>query len=353
VKLPRPTYSELRLETPHKVVILLLATILTAAILLQLPGVRFASSDLALFFRPASRAWLSGNNPYDVHGFVNPPWTLPLMLPFSLGPPRLGYVLLFLSSCAVLAGTVRAFRGDLWALLGVLISAPTVSLLVLGQIDTWVLVGVLLGRWSVRQNHGIGLGVALALVLVKPQVGGLVALVWILTQPISLTGRALITLIAIWFASCLAAGVWWPFDPDLTWYGVNLGKSMSTRDLAQGLGLPTIFYPLIVSGLFALWGWETHRRGSSDYVLGVSLLVTTLSTPYVLRHTFSVPLATAFVLVVRHLPGWAILCYALTWTPILTLFMDRWRGWWEVGAWWVLLTGLILAGWRLSERRKI
>lgn len=323
--------------------LVVVAVALTVFALLQMPWVRVASSDLSLFFRPAARAWLSGKNPYEIRGYVNPPWTLPLLVPFSLGPLRWSYVLYFLFSCAVLGAAVRAFGGRRWLLLGVLISPPTISLLALGQLDIWVLLGVLLGRWAVDQKHGMGLGVALALVLIKPQVGGLVAVVWILTQPLSLSWRAVATLATIWLLSCLAAGVWWPFGPDLSWHSVNLGKSMSTRDLVQDLGLHIIVYPIVVAGLVALWGWAVHRRGATDFTLALSLLVTVLSTPYVLRHTFSVPLATAFVLLGSCSRTWAILTYALTWLPILTLFLDRGRGWWEVGAWWVLLTGLVLA----------
>jgi hypothetical protein len=344
MKLPPFDWSIFHWKTVRQAILVFFAVAISLVVLFHMPLIRVASSDLWLYFRPATRAWLSGGAPYEVYGYVNPPWTLPLLVPFSLGPPRLGYVLLFLFSCAVLAGAVRAFGGGAWMLFGVLIAPPTVALLALGQIDAWVLLGVLLGRRAVDRKRWPALGVALAFVLTKPQTGGLVALLWMLTLPRSLTGPALALMGVTWFLTCLSVGVWWPFGSHLAWHGVSLGKSISTLHLVQGLGLPPFLYPVIVICLFGLWAWEVWRRRLSDYTLALSLLVGALSSPYVLRHSLSLCLATALVLVRKRAWPWAFLCYLLTWTPLLTLWTEHWQRWWEVGAWWLLLAGLLFVG---------
>lgn len=121
------------LKTIYKVILVFLAIIISATIFIHLPKSFIAGPDLLRYFRPAARAWLSGLSPYTVSGYYNPPWTTPLLVPFSIGPPRLGYVLLILFSFTVLAGTVRAFGGKTWTLLIVLTAPPMIGLFVLGQ----------------------------------------------------------------------------------------------------------------------------------------------------------------------------------------------------------------------------
>lgn len=340
-------------------VLVFLAVVTSFIILLHMPLIRVASSDLFLYFRPAARAWLFGGAPYEIHGYVNPPWTLPLMVPFSLGAPRLGYVLFFLFSCAVLAGAVRAFGGGPWILLAVLIAPPTVALLSLGQLDTWVLLGVLLGWRAADNRHWVGLGLALALLLIKPQVGGMLAFMWVLTLPRSLTWKALVLLVGLWFVSCLAVGVWWPFQVD---FGRQLDdpyrrSTLSTLSAVRGLGLSPFVYAVLVAGLVGLWIWETLRQPAADYVISLSLLVGALSAPYLLRHSLSLCLVTALVFVRKRSWPWAVLCYVLSWAPLLTLWVGQWQRWWEVGVWWLLLAGLLFAGrqplegWKLEAPR--
>jgi hypothetical protein len=350
MKLPRLDGSILHSKVLQGV-LLFFAVATSFVILLHMPLVRVASSDLFLYFRPAARAWLFGGEPYGIHGYVNPPWTLPLMVPFSLGPPRLGYVLFFLFSCAVVAAAVRAFGGRAWTLLAVLIAPPTVALLALGQVDIWVLLGVILGRWAADEEHWAGLGLALALLLIKPQIGALMALTWILTLPKRLTWKALVALGVVWFLSCLTVGTWWPFEVNFTREldGSYRRSTLSTLSAVRGLGLPSFVYAVLVAGLLGLWGWEIRVQRSSDYLIALSLLVGSLCSPFILLHSFSVSLAVAFVYVASRSWLWAVPCYVLTWVPILTLWVDDWQSWWGAGTWWVLLVALLVVRRHLAE----
>jgi hypothetical protein len=335
----RLRWPSIRLENLGKAALLLLIAIALLALLSHLPVLH---TDLYYFFRPAVRAWLVGESPYGVAGYVSPPWTVLLTLPFALGPLQLGHGLLFLFSCVTLVWTVRTFGGRRWALLGVLTAPPTLSLLALGQIDGWVLIGLLLGRWAVSRRAWAGLGVALALLLVKPQVGGLVALPWLFTLPWRMKGPAVTAAGAIWLVACLAVGVWWPFEVDMLSYFRAPHMDVSTLSAVRGLGLPVPLYVALAVGLLIFWGYEVRRQGATDYTLALSLLVGVLCAPYVARHSLSLTLATAFVLVGRRSGVWAVLCYVLTWLPILGLWVSPWQGWWEAGAWWLLLVALVL-----------
>jgi hypothetical protein len=54
------------------------------------PIIPFSRGDWAVYFLPATRAFLNGQSPYNVTGFYSPPWTLIPLIPISLLPERLG-----------------------------------------------------------------------------------------------------------------------------------------------------------------------------------------------------------------------------------------------------------------------
>jgi hypothetical protein len=130
------------------------------SLVILLHYVPVAETDLPHFFRPAVRAWLQGESAYGVTWFVNPPWTLFLLLSFAQGPLQLGYGLLFIFSFAAVVATVRSFGGRKPSVLFVLTAPPVISLLALGRIDAWVLIGLLVGRWAASREAWIALGLA-------------------------------------------------------------------------------------------------------------------------------------------------------------------------------------------------
>jgi hypothetical protein len=298
-----------------------------------------AETNLHHFFRPAVRAWLQGESPYGVTWFVNPPWTLFLLLPFAQGPLQLGYGLLFIFSFAAVVATVRSFGGRKPSVLSVLTAPPVTNLLALGQIDAWVLIGLLVGRWAASRGTWIALGLAVALVTTKPQAGGLAAALWLLTLRWKWERKvaALAVFLVVWLVSCLSTGAWWPFEMDLLSYVHSQHMDISTPSLIRGLGLPRFLYPALATSLLLLWTYEARKKGATDRTLALSCLTGALCAPYVARHSASPSLATAFVLVSITHRGWAILCYLLSWIPLLSLLIRPWPGWLEDPLLWVLL----------------
>ena len=106
----------------------------------------------------------------------NPPWTLPLVLPFGLLPPHLARVLwLLLSFAAVLAAADAAWidyggppgkRGIAWLL--AFSFMPTFLTLYLGQIAAALLAGAVLFLRFQRREHDFRAGAATLLLAVKP-----------------------------------------------------------------------------------------------------------------------------------------------------------------------------------------
>ncbi|NMB55475.1 MAG: hypothetical protein GYA15_12305 [Leptolinea sp.] len=118
-------------------------------------------------FRPAALEILHFRNPYTVEKFFNPPWALLPIIPFAVLPERLGNALWAATSIATL-GFVFKKLGASWLLtLAFLLLPFTLYNMVQVNIDWIVALGFLLSpRW------------ALFLILLKPQIGGLLAIYW-------------------------------------------------------------------------------------------------------------------------------------------------------------------------------
>ena len=165
-------------------------------------GVRFAphfgdASVLRPFdymqYQTAGRAVLSGQNPYDGRVLYplqkeigtdwddpvmmwNPPWTLPAILPLGAMHWRIGQLLWFAANFAAVVGSAlllwRSFGGARErsgvALALALGFAPTVFLLLLGQISGFLLLGLAGFLWAVRQQRFALAGCLAALTAIKP-----------------------------------------------------------------------------------------------------------------------------------------------------------------------------------------
>jgi hypothetical protein len=125
-------------------------------------------ADYHAAFRPAALAIARGENPYEVTLFYNPPWTLLPLLPIALLPEKLGNAILFMACLVAYTYLPRKLNASLAVTLIFLISPP-----------------VLYDLWSININWLVMLGylmppqIGLFFVLMKPQVGGLMALFWL------------------------------------------------------------------------------------------------------------------------------------------------------------------------------
>jgi hypothetical protein len=190
--------------TPPRAWLLPAALVVAAAALaLQLTRSPHAL-DLPLYdfaeYWAAGRLAARGENPYDPARvgelereagrdgepllMWNPPWTLPLVVPFGLAPPQAAHLLWLLASFGtVLAAADLAWReyggpagtrGVAWLLAFTFV--PTFLTLYLGQIAAVPLAGaVLFLRW-VRRGHELRAGAATLLLAVKPH---LFAFFWV------------------------------------------------------------------------------------------------------------------------------------------------------------------------------
>lgn len=131
--------------------------------------------DFAIL-RGATRAALTGGDPYSVQlytpagfplRFYNPPWILPLLIPFTVLPVRYGIALMWW--CAIVTYGALLYGKPKSAMFLVLTSAPVVSELYYGQVAWLAWLGLLLPRPA-----------GLLLLMLKPQIGFTVAAFWVI-----------------------------------------------------------------------------------------------------------------------------------------------------------------------------
>lgn len=241
-------------------------------------------------------------DPYQVAGFINPPWTSVLLAPLRLLEPlaqmlRLGYVelsvlLQWLMYALILAELIRRHTQKAPFALFIALSSPfALDNAIEFNIDWLVALGLLLPpSWSVP------------FLLSKPQL----ALGWVLGWRLPQQMRWLILSALLGLASVLVWGDWWQ-----DWQANITDKQISLMmvNAAPSAALGTLPAGIIGLGL-ALWAW---RR--KDGLLG--MLAVMFFAPYLARYSLLLP----FSLLAARYPRLALLISLVLWLMILSLFI--------------------------------
>jgi len=119
-------------------------------------------------FYPSLQKVLSGENPYDVPTFRNAPWTILVLFPFAVFSEDVGGVLFFIASLAGYAWVAYRLKARPLAFVVFLFSPPVVYGLRMLNVDVLVLIGFVLPA-----------PIGLFFILIKPQMGIVMALYWL------------------------------------------------------------------------------------------------------------------------------------------------------------------------------
>lgn len=126
------------------------------------------NADWYATFDPAGRGVFQGRSPYEQPLFVNPPWTVLLLLPFVLFPPALARGLVLVFSLAALIYTAWRLNAPKAAVIALLLSPTAIGSLLAANLDAFVLPGIFLPpAWG------------LFILMIKPQIGAGVALYYL------------------------------------------------------------------------------------------------------------------------------------------------------------------------------
>jgi hypothetical protein len=290
----------------------------------------------------------------------NPPWTLPLIAPFALLEYHWARLLWLVLSAAALFfscntiwtiyGGPRDRRPLAWLVAGLFF--PTISVLRMGQIGAFLLLGLILFLLAVQTRRDFWAGVALFLPSLKPHLFAplvVILLLWIVQM------RRWRILLGGGVALCLALAIALFFDPL-----VFAQYRMLMRDEP-----PTIWYtPSIGNFLRLAFGWQHHWLQFVPTALGAAWAVwywlrcqnvgftrsarTTMARREEWDWRERLPLVLLVGVVVASYGAWIFDLVVLL-LPILAvtvpLIASRWR-WWSLGIHVLLSAGsaLLLEG---------
>ena len=181
--------------------------------------------DLDIFLQ-AARALLAGHTPYIV-GYYNPPWLMAIFAPMALMPYIVARVLWFCISAVLFYKVARHHTHSRLDAIAFMLSFPVLASLQQGNIESLVLIGLLLpASWG---------NVILA---IKPQMAVGALLYNLRYRPKSVLPLAIITVLSIWafgpwplalkaareYTQPWNVAFWWPYLAPmgawLVWKGI-------------------------------------------------------------------------------------------------------------------------------------
>ncbi len=313
--------------------------------------------DYYYTFRPVAQGCLKGvTHLYDAQsvGFYDAPWTVALFLPSALLPLRYGQALVLVGSLVGIlaalwawgAGQVRPARAAL--ALGTL---HTLDLLLRGNVDGFLALGLGLGWLGVRHRRAWLVGMGLWLLSVKPLnvlLAGLFFLraLWAWTPRERWTALAPVGLSL--GGSFFCAGWDWPLrylhalraQPPYVALQTSLWRGLvfwgMDPEMSQQINWGVFLAALLVLGLWI------RKVGSEDPLeLALVTAANLAFSPYTLGSHY-VLLAPVFLVVTEALPPlrWA---WGLTWTPLLRLVGGTSWAWVDGLYPWALFLGALYA----------
>lgn len=286
--------------------------------------------DYYYTYYQVSQRWLRGETRlYDEQsrGFYNAPWTLILIVPLSLLRVRVGEAVLNTMSLLGMLATARFFRGSkptrVFAIILSLANLHAFDLLLRGQIDAFVLMGIGLGWAAIRNKRPLLLSVAFWLISIKPQNALLVIalFLWgIRKWPISDCMKVLSLPLLSFLVSGLIIGFDWPvrYWTSLQTHPPYLYLQTTIWRGASQLGIAV--WPLVLAGAVAVAGLIdlARKKGMNEQTLGIALATNIAFTPYALGSHY-ILLVPALLFLARWSWKAVLLAYLTTWTPLLRL----------------------------------
>lgn len=215
---------------------------------------------------------------------ANPLYVLFIFRPLALLPPLAGYFILM--SLSIITFRLIAYLSSVnkWLIFP---SFPALWMLVYGQIDAYVALGVGLGAWAIRFKKPYWQGVAILLLCLKPHVGGILALVYLVWQR---DWRAFVIGVIVGLLSLAFFGLWWPIE----WVNRLLFESSVA---AQGAGFSNQDNSFNNIGLFpfGLLFWPLvlipySRTQKIPAIISASILSSPYGGSYSLVSTMAMPL---------------------------------------------------------------
>ena len=207
---------------------------------------RYSGYDWIIWFRPQALEMRSSF-------ILNPMWTYIPLYPVAMLPTRISFAVFSALNLVALFISIQLSKTNRFY---ILLSFPVFWIFWYGQLDMLVMFGAILGLWALDNDKHILNGIAILLLLVKPHIGGPLAITYMYW---SRNWKMLLTMAGVFFISLLIWGYQWPIN----WINNLLHASVKSR-IIQEANIGYFPYGLISClGLFI----PMSRKDKSLYIL--------------------------------------------------------------------------------------
>lgn len=279
--------------------------------------------DLYIWFYPAAHNILQGQFSYaQIPRLNNPPWILLLLTPLAILPPAVMHGALVVATLLAMFSAMRDYRRFKISYPLAVISMPMLSIVWLGQLEVFALLGVTLGYWAVKQHRPYWLSLALLLLAAKPQetwiVGALFLIgawrQWSLSDWLKIVIPVLIVVIitsawlgADWLARTVGGAATYARD----W------ENFAPLRLVQaGPQVLVITAWLLIAVLLI---WALLRAGLSRGGIALAATGANLLSPYLTNPHLLMTMCLGWGYLFDRSTRWGMLAYLASLTPLLRL----------------------------------
>ncbi|MBN2471694.1 MAG: DUF2029 domain-containing protein, partial [Anaerolineae bacterium] len=282
--------------------------------------------DYYFFYRPTAANFLNGTTRlYDDPAIemYNAPWLVPFLIPLALLPLRVGQAALTVASLVLLLTSIsllqRRDKAPLWAIVMALANLHTFDLLIRGQIDALILLGLVIGWLALLDRKPWLLGLGFWLLALKPPnviLPSLLMLYGTRAWTWRERGIALAPALLSIPLSGLFIGFDWParYLYHYTHTPPNDYLNITLWHMADYFGWP--HWPFMALGAAALvgFGLVVRREGVTTRTFSMAVLLNLIFAAYANGNHY-VLLIPVLLYVARLDWRWAAAAYLLTWTP--------------------------------------
>ena len=276
--------------------------------------------DLDGLFYPAVRDVWQGQFTYARWPlFTNPPWVLLMLLPLGLFSVEMAHGLLVVVTLLALVWVMRDYGRFPWSYVLVVLSAPMLALVWLGQLEAVSLLGALLGYRAVTRRRPWLFALALLMLLAKPQETWVISLLLLIGSLRRWPLRDWLRIIGIVAVVAIGSSLAWGFD----WIARIFNgpsyaggwQNFSLWQWSQVMPAPIVTGGMIIfagASAYAIW-----RAGLSRSGLGLAAVTSNLLSPYLTAVHLLMTMSLGWGVSFDRSRRWGLLIYLASLTPLL------------------------------------
>lgn len=279
--------------------------------------------DLYIWFYPAARSILQGDFAYaQIPRLNNPPWALGLLAPIGWLTPELAHGLLVVVTLLALFWGMSSYRRVKVSYPLAALSLPMLSMVWLGQLEVFSLLGTMLGYVAAKQHRPWWFAVGLLLLAVKPQETWLILLLLLIGSFRLWSWREWAKIVGVVGVVALLSSLWlggdWllrminaPATYAADWENFSVWHIVSEHS--------TVLAVMVWASLAAVVVWALRTAGLTRWGLACAAVGANVLSPYLTEPHLLMTMCFSWGLLFDRSAKWGAVTYLASLTPLLRI----------------------------------